>query len=494
MYKSKFFRVASSLDAKAWKRFRKFVHSSQAKRSDMVGQFLDHLYQAHPGFEATWIERGELHRRIFPNLSHSDQRLYDHLSYLYDLLEEFLLAENRQGELIADDLIMVDYFRRSGMIKDFHLSVKKARKKLNQAPNGVDQAFARYRLASQEESLYSGQLKEQARTTEDGLQKKMDTLELHFLRIRFQYSCEMLNRQNVIGTSYDTATLSFAMQMYEALPDRYASDPALGIYYRVLRMFLDPEDILAYQAVREILEDQPTDLSLDEVRTLYVYVQNFCIRRVNQGQKEFLKYLFALYQEMLDREIIFENDRLSQWDYKNIVSLGLRLGKTEWVEGFIESSRVKLAPDYRENAYAYNRAYFDYATGNYPGALRQLQKVEFSDVFYHLGTKAIQMKIYFELDETEALLSLFSTFKTYLRRHKGISAYQRRTHLNLVKFVQQLDRLRDRSMRLTVPTFTAELQKLKELVEQADGVSNLPWLLGQIQELMPPNLANTESE
>lgn len=483
MYKAKFFRVAGSLDAKTWKRFRKFVHSRKENRAEAIGRFLDQIYKAHPEFRAAGIGRETLHTQVFPGLTHSDQRLYDHLSYLYELLEEFLLADNRPRDMIADELVLAGYFRRAGLIKDFHQSVKKAEQKLDSMPGGSDQALARYRLASQQEALYSGQLKEQARTKEDGLQEKMDALELHFLRVRFQYSCEMLNRQNVVGTSYDTTTLAHAIEMYETLPERYAAEPVIGAYYRVLKMLLEPEDVQAYQALRELLEEQSANLPRDEARTLYVYAQNFCIRRVNEGEAEYLDYLFTLYQEMLDRETIYEAGRLSQWDYKNIVSLGLRLGKTEWVAEFVESGRERIVSEYQENAYAYNRAYFDYATGNYPAALRQLHTVEFSDVFYHLGTKAIQMKIYYELEEAEALLSLFSTFKTYLRRQEGISAYQRRTHLNLVKYVQRLDRLRERTSRMSRENYALELQKLQAQVEAADGVSNQQWLLAEIGKL-----------
>lgn len=485
MFKAKFFRVAGSLDAKNWKRFKKFVHRSGETRSDMIPHFLDRVAPAHPEFEASWIAREALHKRVFPDLPHSDQRLYDHLSYLYDLLETFLLAENRHGDLLADELILTDYFRRAGLMKDFQHATRKAQQKLDVSPNGAVKALAQYRLNSEQEVLYSEQLKEQARTKADGLQEKMDALEFHFLRVRFQYACEMLNRETVVGTSYDTSTLANAMQMYEAFPQRYTADPAIGAYYQVLRMFLHPEDGQAYQAWKKIIDDESHNFPADEARTLYVYAQNFCIRRVNQGKAEYSTFLFDLYLEMLDRGSMYQEDMLSQWDYKNIVSLGLHLGKRDWVTSFIESQRERIAPDYRENAYAYNRAYFDYATHNYPGALKQLQKVEFSDVFYHLGTKAIQMKIYYELEETEALISLFTTFKTYLRRQKGISVYQRQTHLILVKFVQQLDRIRERANRTNQAKRIQELETLQEKVLACDGVSNLQWLLEQIEQLMP---------
>ena len=485
MYNAKFFRVAASLNRDSWKRFRKYVRTGNALRSEKVSLFLDRIFEAHPHFDAPWIERTQLHAKVFPDLPHSDQRLYDHLSYLYDLLEAFILSENSNQEPVADELSLADYFRRMGMLKDFHQSVRKARKKLDLLPANAATQLARYRLASQLESLYSGNLKEQARTKEDGLQEKLDTLEHHFLRVRFQYACEMLNRQNVVGTSYNTSTLTFAMQMYVSNPHSFNDDPMIGAYYRVLCMFLTPQEDQPYRALRKMLETQSADFPSNEARELYVYAQNFCIRRINQGQTDYLHYLFDLYLEMLDRGNIYEEGRLSQWDYKNIASLGLRLGKTEWVDQFIESGRERISNDYRENAYAYNRAYFDYTIRNYPAALRRLQEVEFSDVFYHLGTKTIQLKIYFELEETEALISLFSTFRTYLRRQKGISTYQRRNHLNLVKFLQQLARIREKSPRISKKEFGQELYRLKETINKEKGVSNLSWLLEQIDHLLP---------
>lgn len=485
MYKAKFFRIAKRLDKKAWKRFRKYVHARIERRSEYVGHFLEQIYAAHPQFDASWICRDQLHARIFSGLPHSDQRLYDHLSYLYDLLEDFLVVENRHAEIIGDELILVDCFRRMGLLKDFQQKVQKAQKKLDKAPDSVGKLLAQYRLFAQQEALFSGQLKEQARTSKDSLQEKMDALERHFVRVRFQYTCEMLNRNHVIGASYDTTSLHLAMQMYKARPAYFAAgSPVVEGYYRALEMLLDPGKDAAYQNLRQFLENDSSSLPPDEARTLYVYAQNFCIRQVNKGRADYYGFLFALYLEMLERGTIFEEGRLSQWDYKNIVSLGLRLGKTQWVAEFIDSGKEKIAPEYRVNAYAYNRAYFDYATRDYPGALRQLQKVEFSDVFYHLGTKAIQMKIYYELEEGEALISLFKTFKTYLRRQKGISDYQQRTHLNLVRFVEQLDRIRERIPRTSRKQGESDLQALQEKVAAANGVSNQHWLIGQIRELM----------
>ena len=50
-----------------------------------------------------------------------------------------------------------------------------------------------------------------------------------------------------------------------------------------------------------------------------------------------------------------------------------------------------------------------------------LLKVEFNDVYYHLDSKSLLMKVYFELDEYDAFSSLVDAFKIYLRRNQTIS-------------------------------------------------------------------------
>lgn len=92
---------------------------------------------------------------------------------------------------------------------------------------------------------------------------------------------------------------------------------------------------------------------------------------------------------------------MSQWDYKNIVYLGLRLEEYSWVKNFIIKYNEELDPKTRKNAMSYNMAYYHFFLNNYDETLTLLRSVEFSDVYYHLDSKSLLMKTYYELEETE---------------------------------------------------------------------------------------------
>lgn len=68
------------------------------------------------------------------------------------------------------------------------------------------------------------------------------------------------------------------------------------------------------------------------------------------------------------------------------------------------------------------------------------KKVEFTDVFYQLDSRVLQLKIYFESDDYENLFYHISAFRIFLKRNNSISENQRTIYRNLVRFKAKLAR------------------------------------------------------
>ena len=171
---------------------------------------------------------------------------------------------------------------------------------------------------------------------------------------------------------------------------------------------------------------------------MYVYAKNYCIRKINHGDVEYIRELFDLYKVMLKDRIIFKENYLSQFDYKNIVYLGLRISEFDWVKNFISKYNEHLDPAIRQNAYTFNMAYYHFFQNNYDEVLTLLRSVEFTDFYYHLDSKSLLLKTYFELEETEALFSLIEAFKVYIKRNNLIPAYQKTGYINMIKLSSKL--------------------------------------------------------
>jgi len=93
-----------------------------------------------------------------------------------------------------------------------------------------------------------------------------------------------------------------------------------------------PNETKHFFELKKLLQKHPKAFAEAELRDLYEYAINYCLRRVNAGQLDFLKELFSLYKETLEAGLLFEDEQLSFWTYKNIVGVALRLREFLWAE------------------------------------------------------------------------------------------------------------------------------------------------------------------
>ena len=178
----------------------------------------------------------------------------------------------------------------------------------------------------------------------------------------------------------------------------------------------------------------------------------------------------SIYKSLLYNGLLFSEGQLPAWEYKNIVTAALRCREFDWTETFLKDYKKYLAADVMENAYRYNSASFYYGAGRYKEALQLLHNVSFTYITYHLGAKTIQLKIYFELKEWDALLASLDAFTAYLRRNKELAEYQKIANMNLVtvcrnmaKLIQMSDWKKEASLANKKNNIRIQLDSLKPL-------------------------------
>ena len=259
---------------------------------------------------------------------------------------------------------------------------------------------------------------------------------------------------------------------------------AILIYYQAFLTLTDSSNESHYMKLKELLSENIHVFSKSEAKQMYDYAQNYCIKKINSGNTNYSIELFNLYKLLLEKKVIFEGKYITPSSYKNIVSLGLRLKEFHWTKKFIEDYKEKIAFEFRNNAYIYNLASFYYSTEEYGKALKLIQKVEFTDIFYHLGSKSMLLKIFYELDETEPFYSLVDTFIMYLKRNKLISDYQFEVHHNLIKFSKKTFDLKLRLTQNKKSVNKKALEILKEKINSTPKITNLQWLNEKVEGLI----------
>lgn len=481
MKQSKLVKALAMLNAWELRHLSDFVHSPFFNKHDRLTMLMDILIESAPEFSEDLIERNQIFQRVFQNETFEEQKFKDLLSLGMKTLKSFLsFYRLRQNEFLQGISLMEELSERKWEAEFFKT------KKL------IDQNTEKQATQLQEKALRNLQLQEMLITFHRGSTKRKadDTivvgarlLDRYYLLARLKYAVEMANRRNVIGQEFDAGLLTPLLLYLDQNPEEVAEEPGIQIYLLIYQLLISPGENAPFQLLRNLMSRYVSNFPQADRSEIYAYALNYCIQQINRGHADFLNTLLELYQDALDDETLLKDGWLSQWDYKNIVTAGLKARKFEWCSEFIEHYKEKIEPQARENAYTYNLASLLYEQGEYRQSLKLLQHVEFTDVFYHLGSKVMLLKAYFETQDWETLLHLCETFRMYLKRNTGLSKYHFTINSNLISFTRKLADLASRWTGLSGKEQKFQKEKLRNAIREKGEVAQKVWLLEKLDQL-----------
>ncbi|MEL6805808.1 MAG: hypothetical protein AAFO91_18735, partial [Bacteroidota bacterium] len=232
--------------------------------------------------------------------------------------------------------------------------------------------------------------------------------------------------------------------------------------------------------LRQALEEDGETFRFAERRAMYKYALNFCIRRINAGEAGYLEESFGIYQAMLDAGLLHVQGEISHTDFKNIATSGVRLGAYEWVADFIERYSPEVGGGLGENVVIYCRAYLYAASGRAREAMRLLQEVQFTDVYYALSARTLLLQIYYEQADWDGLEYQLKAYQLFLQRNRHLSQRNRKLYLKFARMLGQLLKLAFSSASLSRSDYQKASQQLHEKIAQQEEVAHKAWLLQRL--------------
>lgn len=464
MKSTRLYEILFALDGKERLTFLEYLRSDFVKASRKEVQLLEFLLDQR---EDNPPEKAELWRQLYPGKAYSDQRLRLLISNLLRQLHRFLALVALEDNPGWASLLTLRKIGELGREKYFGQQIKKVQKAFLQRSDSDSELHA-YLLESERTRF----LRQNPRKLHSNFHQTVDALDRWYLLEKLRLACAALNNQFVVDLEAQPLIVEGIRRLYEDAPA--LRTPLIEVLYRVMLVFSTPEDGKGYLRLIQALEEHREDLPPQELGVIYTYVQNYCIRQINQGHSQFLRDLFEIYIQLLDRGLLLENGQLSPWHFKNMVVVALRLQEYAWTERFIRE-RVRLVPSaFRENARTYNQAKLHFHRGEYSEVKKLLLQVEYEDVFYNLDSKTMLLKIYYEEEEDIALEALGRSFLAYLRRNQLVSKDHRIRYSNFVRFVIRLSQLWQPSEE--------QLQELKSELNGPRPIADVAWLQKVVEQ------------
>jgi len=468
----KLFQILSQFDKLEQNRIRKFISSPYFNKDKVVLALFELMVEEINSPSNVDWSKEKIWDTLAPELPYDDTRLRKYQSDLLKLVEQFLI----QQEFEEDPFMAQAYLLRSikrKKLKKLHNSTLKTVKEI---PSKISHRDGNYYLGQfLIETSYDQLISdfEEKKTEKTNLEEMSQLIDYFYIGEKLKIYCEVLSRKKVAKHEYDISLIEETVAFAEK--PNYQRVPFIAMYYQIFKMYTEPQELEHYYKFQQLLIESSHFFPRSEEKNFYGLAQNYCINQINQGNSQFVKELFSVYKNLLDKGFFSTEGSLESWEFRNIVVVGLRNGEYEWTENFINRYIGILPSEIRDNAYSFNLSQLYFYQKKYNNVIKLLQEVEYNDYITNLNAKTTLIMTYYEVDEIDPLYNLLESFRVYLNRNKEIPSARKTNFKNLIKFTKRLISL--------PPNETKALKVLRAEVESTKNISSRDWLLEKIAEL-----------
>lgn len=478
MKSTKIYRSLEELSVYELNRFDKFIQSPYFNQNPQIIQLLQILLPYLKKNESEELPKQNIWGIIYPEKKYNDARFRKLSSDLLKLFEQFLAQQIYDANPIHQANYLMESIS-SRKIEKLYNTVVSSVKRLSarQLEQSSSFFFYQYQLEKNQYNLtseFEKKFKKKSKYSTLNIEEIAKNLDIFYLGEKLKLYCTLLSWKYVFNLSSDLLFMDEIINHVEKID--YKVYPPIAIYYQVYKSYIEPENIDNFYILKDLISKHIESFPPDEAKDIYGSAQNFCIRKINEGKKEFLKENLDLYKESISNGVLFFNEELSPTTFRNIVISAVNLTEYKWAENFINRYKDKLSEKHRDNAVTFNLARLFWYKKDYKKVVQYLQNVEFDDMVYELSSKTMLIATYYDTDEIEPLFSLLDSFKVFLFRHKKNITETRRTgYLQLISIVKKLLKV--------IPGDKKALDSLQKEIESSKQTGTKKWLLEKVDDL-----------
>lgn len=468
MKNGRLWRVLTTMDILQLNELHKFVSSPFFnKRQDIVT--LLELYQKALKSQKGLPSKEATYAKIYPGQPYNDTDLHLITSKLYKLTERYLVVKAQEKNEANEKLVLASVYRNLGLEEHFERTVREA-KQINehQKLRNTEYYEQNYELLFEE-----FQFRSSSKRFEDfSLQELNNNLDITFISRKLRQSCALLNHQSLMSTKdYDFGLIEDIFEKIESNPNYQL--PTILLYYYCFRLMKYNEEKDFFR-LQELIETHFELMPMEELRDFYRVRINFCVKRFNAGDALYANNILKLYKEGLAQQILLESGKLTRTTFMNIVRTAIASQEWEWASNFVVINKQFLPADMRESVANVALGHLAYSQNQYDQAIKHLQFIDGVDALFHMNTKLLLLKIYYELGEFDLLDSHLNAMQSYLTRHNELG-YHKQVFRNVIKYALRL-------MKLTRPT-AQQIENIIEEIKNADSLAEKKWFIEQFSAL-----------
>ena len=459
-------KIIAHLDVYALNRLRKWLrspaHNEQTKLADLLEVFITHKNE-------NTEHKTSKNKAIENNTTENKATDVRERSLLLKKIEDWFVYEQQQTDLVSEKMYLAEYYQKNDL-RDFALETICDAQKTHQKADyyNADWHLQQYELLYFEEKENAEITRQTGKTHVLALGEHLD---IAYYCQRLTLFANLLTYKNVLQADLDASEIQPFLAFLATT--KAVENPLVALHFYLVQTMIAPDDETHFEKLVTLLHAHYQLLSPVEQRDRYTGALNYCVRRINIGDLSYFKKLFTLYQTLLTNGVLLDKGILGAWDYKNIITVGLRVEEYDWVERFLYDFNEKLPDSLRQNALTYNLAKLNFAKENYKKVIELLRDVSYQDMVYTLDSRATLIKTYYLLNEFDALEAAIESFRIFLLRNQTIATTVKKQYQNFLRLVKKLLRLSLQDKK--------GIADLRTKIETTPLLADKKWLLSQTE-------------
>ncbi|MDZ7879391.1 MAG: hypothetical protein U5L45_17040 [Saprospiraceae bacterium] len=477
MNNSTLIQLFKSLDKADRRQLRKVVASPYFNQREDVTALFEYI-DKHIDAGAPKLLKEKAFAAIYKKEKFDVDRFYYPMSMLYQIILKFLAINELEKQPPQYNRLLNQSLRQRGAEKIYEKTTSDAKTYLEQQPlrNAhfhLDSFMLRFEEADAEQRLH--------RDGNFELQEISNDFNYFCIAETLRLSCGLLSHQLVAKIEYKQPLLEHALEVAK----EHLDVPAVAMQYYAYKTLSESsklshsistesadkqenqEGIFFVKLKNEIIENKKL-FPETELRDLVLVAINYCIRRQNRGELQYVHEALDLFQLGLNEGVLLERGVLSPYTYKNVLMLALKINNYDWAERFLNDYKKFLPEKESENLYKYNYAIYCFRKQDYDKAIELLQEVNLKEVLFNLDARRMLARIYYDLKEFSALDSYIESSKIYLHRQSDIG-YHKESYTNFFRTIEKILKSDLRS--------TTIKDKLRQEVTDTQMIVERDWLL-----------------
>lgn len=460
MAKPSAFRILSVLETREQKKLLTYLQSKFFSNSKELAPVM----KAWQALRGKPLDKEAIFAKAKPQRKFNKRDWYLMVSRLQSATESFLSLRHLQEDKAQEQLFLLRALRRLQLPVFFERTFRQAQKTVEKEQRSEARSLLwEYQL----ELEYYDYIASPKRGVRTNLQEVTDKLDHFFMAEKLRHACLAHSRWLANQEDYHIRYLDAVLADLEERPDLFQV-PAIVMYASCYQAIAEGGEEEDFRRLRRVLEHFRETFPPAEIRDVYLLAINYCIRAMNEGRPEFIAETQALYQESLSGGYLLEDGQLPSSTFTNIVALGLKTENYAGIATFIKTYAKDLPGPARESVVHFNLARLFHAQENYEGALRSILQVDTKEPYLYLGAKSLQVRIFVELKEWDALDSLLDQLRVYLQRKTDLG-YRGDSYRQLLHYCRRLRQL--------PPGDRAAREQLREEIIAAPSFAEKEWFL-----------------